>query len=82
MKDALRGSQTRFTEEEGYRILNDTFNSLAEEREAEKKQAELDFLAENSKKPGITITASGLQYEVIREGSGLKPDAFDTVRVH
>jgi FKBP-type peptidyl-prolyl cis-trans isomerase len=46
------------------------------------KQAENDFLAENSKKPGINVTGSGLQYEVIREGNGPKPAATDTVRVH
>jgi FKBP-type peptidyl-prolyl cis-trans isomerase len=41
-----------------------------------------EFLAENSKRPGINITPSGLQYEVIREGTGAKPNAEDEVRVH
>jgi len=45
-------------------------------------QEGIEFLAENSKKPGIVITPSGLQYEVITEASGPKPDATDTVRVH
>lgn len=40
------------------------------------------FLAENAKKPGVTTTASGLQYEVITAGNGPKPAKSDTVRVH
>lgn len=40
------------------------------------------FLAENAKKPGVKVTASGLQYEVLTEGKGPKPKASDVVRVH
>ena len=40
------------------------------------------FLAENSKRPGVKTTASGLQYEVLREGTGLKPIATDSVLVN
>ncbi len=40
------------------------------------------FLEENAKKEGIQTTASGLQYEVLREGTGKKPGAVSTVEVH
>lgn len=40
------------------------------------------FLTENGKKPGVKTTASGLQYEVLSEGTGKQPVAADTVRVH
>ncbi len=40
------------------------------------------FLAENGKKPGVKTTASGLQYEVLADGTGKQPVAADTVRVH
>jgi len=40
------------------------------------------FLEENANKPGITTTASGLQYEVIKQGEGKKPGASDLVHVH
>jgi FKBP-type peptidyl-prolyl cis-trans isomerase len=40
------------------------------------------FLAQNKTKPGVKTTASGLQYEVIKEGSGKKPLATDTVEVN
>jgi FKBP-type peptidyl-prolyl cis-trans isomerase FklB len=40
------------------------------------------FLAENKKKPGVITTASGLQYEVIKMGTGPKPADTNTVKVH
>jgi FKBP-type peptidyl-prolyl cis-trans isomerase FklB len=40
------------------------------------------FLAENGKKKGVTTTASGLQYEVLKAGDGPKPAATDKVNVH
>lgn len=40
------------------------------------------FLAENAKKDGVTVLPSGLQYEVLREGTGRTPSASDRVRVH
>jgi FKBP-type peptidyl-prolyl cis-trans isomerase len=40
------------------------------------------FLAENKKRDGVQETASGLQYEVIVMGTGVKPQATDKVKVH
>ena len=40
------------------------------------------FLAKNKEKSGVTITSSGLQYEVIKLGTGPKPTAESTVKVH
>lgn len=40
------------------------------------------FLAENKTKPGVMTTPSGLQYKVIKEGTGKKPTAASTVKVH
>lgn len=54
---------------------------MKKEADIKKKKGE-DFLAENKKKPNIKTTASGLQYEVIKEGNGPKPTAESTVRVH
>jgi FKBP-type peptidyl-prolyl cis-trans isomerase len=51
--------------------------------EAEKNQKEGDaFLAKNKAKKGVKVTASGLQYEVVKEGSGAKPVKTDTVTVN
>jgi len=40
------------------------------------------FLASNGQNPGVTTTDTGLQYEVLSEGTGKKPGPMDTVRVH
>lgn len=49
---------------------------------AENKAAGETFLAENAKKPGIVTTASGLQYQVLTEGTGASPSSTDNVTVH
>jgi len=82
IKDVLHDSKPRYTLEEAYQVFSEAFRSLAEKRDMENQQSENDFLAENSKKPGVNVTGSGLQYEVISEGYGPKPTAADTVKVH
>lgn len=52
-----------------------------EEMKAANKKAGEEYLAENKKKKGVTVTPSGLQYEVIKEGKGKKAQASDTVKV-
>jgi FKBP-type peptidyl-prolyl cis-trans isomerase len=46
------------------------------------RTADMKFLSDNKGKPGVITTASGLQYNVIREGTGPRPSAKDTVLVH
>ena len=46
------------------------------------RQQDMKFLSENGKKPGVITTGSGLQYDIIRQGSGPKPGREDTVLVH
>lgn len=62
------------------------FENNMREKEAargnEAKAAGEKFLAENGKKKGVTTTASGLQYEILKAGDGPKPQATDRVNVH
>jgi FKBP-type peptidyl-prolyl cis-trans isomerase FklB len=52
-------------------------------REAEEKRKKgRAFMAENAKKPGVKTMPSGLQYKVIKAGTGRKPGPHDAVRVH
>lgn len=46
------------------------------------KEEGVAYLAKNAKKEGVTTTASGLQYEVLKKGEGEKPTAADSVKVH
>jgi FKBP-type peptidyl-prolyl cis-trans isomerase len=52
-----------------------------EELKTKNKTAGDAFLAENKKKTGVVVTASGLQYEVIKKGEGKNAAASDTVKV-
>ncbi|WP_372776844.1 FKBP-type peptidyl-prolyl cis-trans isomerase [Mangrovibacterium sp.] len=78
----IKGEETEITSEEARTIVQEYFQSMAE-REAEEniKKGE-DFLAANKEKPGITTTESGLQYEILVEGTGSKPTAEQTVKCH
>jgi FKBP-type peptidyl-prolyl cis-trans isomerase len=81
-KDSMSGGKTRFSEAEADEKIQQAFAAVMEKANEGLKQVETEFLAENSKKPGIVITGSGLQYEVLSEGNGPKPSATDTVRVN
>jgi FKBP-type peptidyl-prolyl cis-trans isomerase len=66
------------------------YQQQAQQKALEKQQQESeqnlqegqDFLAENRNKDGIMETDSGLQYQVLEEGTGESPDSTDAVRVH
>lgn len=82
MKDYLSGGKTRFTIEEANEKIETAFMAILQEKTAEEAQKETAFLAENSRKPGVKITSSGLQYEIITETDGPKPSFINTVLVH
>lgn len=87
-KDGLHGNQL-LTDEQINKVLMDFQREVYEKKMKEaqglgiknKKDAE-KFLTENKNKPGIKTTASGLQYLVIKSGSGPSPKATDKVKVH
>lgn len=56
--------------------------AMREKQGAESIKKAEAFLAANKSKDGIMVTASGLQYKVIKEGTGPKPQGTDQVRVH
>lgn len=63
-------------------ILNTYMTKLQSEKSKVAKAAGEKYLAENKKRPGVKVTESGLQYEVIQEGNGESPAATDTVTCH
>ena len=89
VKDAYTGSKTLIPEQE----VRDTLMTLQKEMIAkhqeelkslaEKNKEEGDaFLAENKKKEGVVTLPSGLQYKIIKEGTGKTPNLTDTVTVN
>ena len=80
--DGLLGKETRISNEQAVELIDNAFIALSEVKNAEAEQKERVFLAENSKKPGVRVTPSGLQYEIINETQGPKPGDKSTVKVH
>jgi len=86
LKDGLSGGKTLMTEEEAQNTLRQFMTELQAKAEAKAKEAadsnkkEGDaFLAANKSKPGVVTLPSGLQYKIIKEGTGPKPAASDSV---
>lgn len=62
--------------------LFDKLNKAKEEKLAANLKAGQDFLASNKNEEGVVELESGLQYQVLTEGTGEKPKATDTVKCH
>ncbi len=83
------GNKPAMTYDEAKAEIQKYFTALeAKQQEAAKVMGEAnakagrDFLEKNGAREEVKVTASGLQYEVIREGNGPKPEAGDRVVVH
>ena len=87
--DVLQGREPKMSHQEVQQVLEHYFTELEQRQQAEaaergkaaKGEGEA-FLAENKKRTGVMTTPSGLQYEIVKEGTGRQPKASDTVRCH
>ena len=82
IRDVLEGNQTAISHNEAREIVKKYFEELEAKMIAVAIEQGKAFLEENKKRPGIVTLPSGLQYEVINEGTGKKPKATDQVRCH
>ena len=82
IQDAFDGKEMKYTPEEANTIIQNFLNAEGEKKFGKNKEVADACLAENTKKEGVTTTASGLQYEVIDAGSGDKPGPQSNVTVH
>ncbi len=85
-KDGFTEAKTRLTEQEAQAVLQEVETELRKEMQEKvakataANKAEGDaFLAANKTKEGVITLPSGLQYKVLKEGTGPKPAASDTV---
>jgi FKBP-type peptidyl-prolyl cis-trans isomerase len=82
LRDVIENRETLFSLEEAYEKIDNAFTA-AQTEITERSIAEAEaFLAANGSRPGVVITPSGLQFELISEGSGEMPGIADTVLVH
>lgn len=86
IRDAQSGGKTLLTEQEAHDALTKLQGTVREKMEAKSKEEDSsnrkageEFLAANKSKPGVVTLPSGLQYKILKEGTGPKPTANDTV---
>ncbi|MBQ3999076.1 MAG: FKBP-type peptidyl-prolyl cis-trans isomerase [Paludibacteraceae bacterium] len=82
IEDVLTHQQPKISYQEAQQVLGQFFQELEAKVAGAAKADGEKFLAENAKREGVKVTASGLQYEVLEPSLGQKPKATDTVRVH
>ena len=78
LKDGYSGGKELLTEEQ----IKETFMAFQKERTEKTKKEADDFLAANKKKEGVVTLPSGLQYKIIKKGTGKSPKATDSVTVN
>ncbi|MBO4661759.1 MAG: FKBP-type peptidyl-prolyl cis-trans isomerase [Bacteroidaceae bacterium] len=80
--DVLSGAKTEMTAAEAQKMLNGYFQEKEAQSARKNIEAGKAYLKENGSREGVVTTASGLQYEVLSEGTGKSPKATDKVRCH
>ncbi len=81
LKAAQEGTAT-LDAQQANAVIQSYMMKRQEAEGAESRQEGEDFLAKNAERPEVKVTDSGLQYEVLKEGTGASPTATETVEVH
>ncbi len=82
LTDAIEEKEFKMKEEEIKPYIQKFFTELKEKGLTENLEEGRAFLEENKTKEGVIVTESGLQYEIIEEGTGKSPSATDVVKCH
>ena len=85
MKEAMEGKPSVLSQEEVQQAMMALQEEMAQKQDAsgsDNKRAGEEFLADNQNKEGVKTLPSGLQYQVLQEGSGKSPSKTDTVTTH
>ncbi len=78
MSDVLHKNDLRITEQQANQHVQQYLMGAQQRKASGNLETGRRFLEENKKKPGIIVTASGLQYEVLKQGEGPKPADLNT----
>ncbi len=86
---AFNGKELQMTYDEAKNVIREYFTAMEQEMQAAaaaaakvNEEAGKSYLEANAKRPEVKTTASGLQYEVLTEGTGAQPAPGDQVKVH
>jgi FKBP-type peptidyl-prolyl cis-trans isomerase FklB len=82
IKDYFDDNELKMNAEVSQKFIGETINRKKQEEGKLKSKVGVAFLEANKKKDGVVVTASGLQYKVLKEGTGVKPEITDKVTVH
>ncbi|AQZ94772.1 FKBP-type peptidyl-prolyl cis-trans isomerase [Halopseudomonas phragmitis] len=85
LRDAFAGQPSQVEEaalQAAFQALQEKMQAVAEQAAQAARQAGVDYLADNAKREGVVTLPSGLQYEVVSEGTGATPTASSTVQTH
>ncbi len=89
VKAAYQSKDNLMTEDESKQVLDEVWKEYQERERAKRsaageaaKKEGTNYLTTNKKKPGVKVTASGLQYRVIKAGKGASPTKSDKAEVH
>lgn len=82
LRAVYEGKEKKMTFDEAKQIVTEFFEKLEKTAEDDNERLGREYLADNAKQDGVKVTASGLQYLVVKEGTGRKPGPNDVVTVH
>ena len=85
LRDAFHNQPSQVSSEQlnaSFRVIREIMQAEAAAKAEAAAGAGREYLAVNAKRDGVTVLASGLQYEVLVTGEGAKPSADDQVRTH
>lgn len=82
IEDAVSKKTVLMTDQQCNQVMMQLMNQAQDKKAQAQVEAGAKFLAENKKKAGVQTTPSGLQYEVLTQGTGIKPAETDTVTVN
>jgi FKBP-type peptidyl-prolyl cis-trans isomerase FklB len=85
LTDAFSGQESRVASADlsaAFQVIRERMQAEAQAKAEAAAGAGRAFLAENATREGVTVLASGLQFEVLQAGEGAKPSREDTVRTH
>lgn len=82
IKDVMEGKQPKLSPQEANQVIEDFFKTKQNSEGSVNAKEGEDFLSKNKTEEGVIELPSGLQYKILTEGNGAKPQASDKVKCH